>query len=266
MSAQIQVVRAERDDALADCALYIDRLLGTEDELRKSGLGCAALMSELSVVRAELVRRGGAERAFLRAQLFAVGGRELVCPVPTADGELVALADVYRGWMEDGRGEGIGLVFNSPHTGKTPLHSPWRLLSDGAFWATGRATSLATPAVIGLVGRVACVVGASMALPFKVQYAGEAAGGWMELPFIDQLAIVARLCRYSAFKVEQSMEQVTVLSGGALFILQLAEHEVNAWLESPKEATHRRGVRMCGVGEFFRASHLSFSAEIDPVP
>jgi hypothetical protein len=123
MRAQLQAVCVERDDVLADCALYIDRLLCAEDELRKSGLGFAALMSEFSVVKAELVRRSGVERSLLRAQLFAVGGRELVCPVPTVDGEFVSLADVYRGWMDDGRGEGIGLQFKSPFTGES-CYSP----------------------------------------------------------------------------------------------------------------------------------------------
>ena len=118
MNAQVQTMRKERDDALADCTMYIDRLLYTEDALRQSGLGYAAVLNDLSVVRAELVRRSGVERAFLRSQIFAVGGRELVCPVPTVDGELISLVDVYGGWMESGRdGDGIGLRFNSPYTG-----------------------------------------------------------------------------------------------------------------------------------------------------
>ena len=120
MRTQLQAVCVERDDALADCALYIDRLLCAEDAQRKSGLEIAALMGEYSVVRAELFRRSGVERSMLRAQLFAVGGRELVFPVPTVDGEFVSLTDVYRGWMDGGQaGEGISLQFKSPFTGKS---------------------------------------------------------------------------------------------------------------------------------------------------
>ena len=126
-------------------------------------------------------------------------------------------------------------------------------------------TSLATPAVIGLVGRIACVMGVNMALPFKVQYAGGDSGNvTMELPFTDQLAVVSHICRYSAFKIEQSMDRVSVLSGGMCFILQLVDHVVDAWVET-SDGTGRRGVWMHGVGHFFRASHISFSAQIDPV-
>jgi hypothetical protein len=199
----------------------------------------------------------------LRAQLFAVGGRELVCPVPTVDGEFVSLADVYRGWMDDGRGEGIGLQFKSPFTGKSFIFLLVMCNAIITLRVAGRDTCLATPAVISMVGRVACVAGVSMTLPFKVQYAGDAVDGWMDFPLVDQLLIVAQLCRYCAFKMEQSVDRFSVFSGGALFILQLTEHEVSAWIESLEGVRHR-AVRMSGVGEFFKASHLSFSVDIDP--
>ena len=122
MRAEIQIVCDERDDALADGSVYIDRFLRSEEELRQSSLRSAELLNELSVAKAEFARRGGSDRAFLRAQLFSgVGGRPLVCPVPTADGELVQLADVYRGWEchnPGGGGYGIGTWFVSPLSGE----------------------------------------------------------------------------------------------------------------------------------------------------
>jgi hypothetical protein len=118
--------------------------------------------------------------------------------------------------------------------------------------------------MISMVGRVACVAGVSMTLPFKVQFAGDAVDGWKEFALIDQLQIVAQLCRYSAFKIEHSKDRILVFSSRQQFILQLTNNQVSAWLET-LEGVHHRTVRMSGVRDFFKASHLSFSAEIDPL-
>ena len=122
MRAEIQVVRDGLDDALADGSVYIDRLLRSEDDLHRSNMRSCELLNDLSVAKAEFARRGGSDRAFLRAQLFSgVSGRALVCPVPTVDGELVQLADVYRGGeypSSVGRGHGLGAGFVSPLSGE----------------------------------------------------------------------------------------------------------------------------------------------------
>ena len=116
----------ECDDALADCSVYIDRLLRAEEELRRSNLRNSDLLTELSVATAEFARRGGADRAFLRAQLFSGGGGRgaLVCPVPTVDGGLVSLVEVYRGWMSTkcpGGGAACGTGFLDPVSGESLL-------------------------------------------------------------------------------------------------------------------------------------------------
>lgn len=149
MRAEIQVVHDERDDALADCSVYIDRLLLSDKELRRSIIRNSELLAELSVVKAEFARRGGSDRALLKAQLFAgAGGRALVCPVPTVDGELVQVADVYRGWMVSGGsggGCGLGAGFVSPLSGGYALLMIAMMIRDTDIFSVVHWQALSLP-------------------------------------------------------------------------------------------------------------------------
>ena len=120
MRMKIQGAMLERDDALADCGMYIDRMLQAEEDLRKSHGFYATILGELSVAKMELSRRRSSERGIFRAQVFqGSNGTELICPVPTMDGVLISLIDVYRGWLAVGldTGEWADGGFISPVTG-----------------------------------------------------------------------------------------------------------------------------------------------------
>jgi hypothetical protein len=122
MRRQIQSVRVERDDAMADCGLYIDRLLCAGEELRKANHYNAVLLGELSVAKMELSKRCGVDRSMIRAQMFACMDVDtnVVCPVPTVDGDLLPLSEVFRGWLTSGEDyeSGLHAQFNHPQSGE----------------------------------------------------------------------------------------------------------------------------------------------------
>ena len=119
MRMQMQMVCIERDDALADCALYIDRMLQADEKLQISNLSYAAILSELSVAKMDIAKRQGVERGMFRSQLFrGLDGMDMMCPVLTMDGVLIPLIDVYRGWMSSNHdGDGADRKFICPVTG-----------------------------------------------------------------------------------------------------------------------------------------------------
>lgn len=120
MRMQIQTVRMAKDDALADCGVYIDRLLQAGEELRSANLQCASLLGELSIAKASLAKRVAFDKGVFRSQLFTdAGGSNIICPVPTMDGNLVPLSAVYSGWMRGTGGgvDGIEAKFICPVTG-----------------------------------------------------------------------------------------------------------------------------------------------------
>jgi hypothetical protein len=139
MRAQIQAVRLERDDALADCGVYIDRVLNANEELQRVNLAYAALLGELSSAKMALAKRADVERAVIRLRIFPGGGDDgalVVCPVPTMDGILLPLAEVYRGWMSGpgGGGDGMESKFVCPVTGESNFTCVVRLLSVMLLW------------------------------------------------------------------------------------------------------------------------------------
>jgi hypothetical protein len=105
---------------LADCGVYIDRLLQAGDELQNANLQCASLLGELSIAKASLAKRVAFDKRVFRSQLFTdAGGSNIICPVPTMDGNLVPLSAVYSGWMcgPGGGVDGMEAKFICPVTG-----------------------------------------------------------------------------------------------------------------------------------------------------
>ena len=121
MRLEIQVVRMERDDALADGQKFIDWMLRSNEELQALGIRYAGALNELAATKMLLSRRSVAERSAMRSQIFVdQDGIDMVCPVPSIDGYLLPLARVYRAWMESSCGvvRGMGMEFICPISGE----------------------------------------------------------------------------------------------------------------------------------------------------
>jgi hypothetical protein len=74
-------------------------------------------INELSSIRAEFAKRQSFELS-VRAYMFrGADGGEKCCPVPTTDGVLVSLIDVYTGWLYGVGGDGLETLFKCPITG-----------------------------------------------------------------------------------------------------------------------------------------------------
>jgi hypothetical protein len=128
----------------------------------------------------------------------------------------------------------------------------------------GTVTTLTSPGFICLIFRMACVLGVDMTLPFKVQYSTDSVV-WMDLPFVDQLSVVSRICHYASTRTDNASDRISVLSSMAYLCLQLVDCELAACVECVGTGPVSRGsVRMTGVGSFFSASHILFASGIDP--
>ena len=114
---QVSIVRKERDDALADNELYISQLLSLREEANRLRGSNESMSRETCSIKSELTVRRSIERAARCQLLIGVDGLETVCPVPTMDGALVSLADVYQGWMSGTGEDGIGFRFDHPVSG-----------------------------------------------------------------------------------------------------------------------------------------------------
>lgn len=128
LKARVAVIRAEcdekvqsacreRDDAIADNAIYIDQMLDAKKEQTTLRSAMLASVNELSSIKAEFAKRQSFELS-VRASIFrGSDGIEKHCPVSTTDGVLVSLADVYTGWLS-GEGDGLETQFKCPISGK----------------------------------------------------------------------------------------------------------------------------------------------------
>jgi hypothetical protein len=114
---QVSIVRKERDDALADNELYIGQLLSVREEVNHLRGSNESISRETCSIKSELTVRRSIERAARCQLLIGFDGLEKVCPVPTVDGALVSLADVYQGWMSGTGEEGVGFRFENPASG-----------------------------------------------------------------------------------------------------------------------------------------------------
>jgi len=116
---QVSGVIQARDDAVADNEVYIDQNIKLRNELKVLCHTNVSVSNELSAIKSELSARKEVERVARAYFLMDAGGREKVCPVPTMDGVLISLEDVYRGWMGGMGCEGLGFQFQCPVYGKT---------------------------------------------------------------------------------------------------------------------------------------------------
>jgi hypothetical protein len=91
-------------------------LLAKKEQTISRGNMCSSI-NELSSIRAEFAKRQSFELS-IRAYMFrGVDGEEKCCPVPTVDGVLVSLIDVYTGWLDGVGGGGLETQFKCPITG-----------------------------------------------------------------------------------------------------------------------------------------------------
>jgi hypothetical protein len=114
---KVQAAYKERDDAVSDNTVYIDQMLLAKKEQTISRGNMCSSINELSSIRAEFAKRQSFELS-IRAYMFrGVDGEEKCCPVPTVDGVLVSLIDVYTGWLDGVGGGGLETQFKCPITG-----------------------------------------------------------------------------------------------------------------------------------------------------
>lgn len=151
-AAHFLSVAAERDDALRAKEALEQELQRVREQAAHARRGLAASSDELLSLRAELRRRSDAERA-IREQHFydSFVGAPIVCPMPTMDGSLVALADIYREWRPsssssssgDGRAVAASSDFAFAATGARRAVAPGALIQQSdirrrAFWQVAR--------------------------------------------------------------------------------------------------------------------------------
>jgi hypothetical protein len=114
---QVLIVRKERDDALADNELYIGQLISMREETNHFRVSNESISREMCYIKQELTVCRSIERVVRHQLLIGADGREKVCPVPTMDGMLISLVDVYKGWMSGMGEEGVRFQFECPASG-----------------------------------------------------------------------------------------------------------------------------------------------------
>jgi hypothetical protein len=95
-----------------------------------------------------------------------------------------------------------------------------------------------------------------MAPPFIIQYlnplSDSSTSAWIDFCFVDQLEIVARICRCVG-SVDTSDRQVhfSAIGSTCQFYIQVVGEKIDMFILRPENGKSRDGVRMVGVNGFF---------------
>jgi hypothetical protein len=121
--SQMAALTKTLEDVSADRDTFMQQTISMRMDLNGLMLTNLTMSDDLTAARTELAGRVGVERVARLMFLTDGNGREKVCPVPTMDGRLIPLLDVYSGWMSGGHGEGLELNFRCPVSGDATTHA-----------------------------------------------------------------------------------------------------------------------------------------------
>ena len=126
-----------------------------------------------------------------------------ICPIPTRDGQIVPLSNIIKEWR------------SSPGDNEGEMYATFRCN------VTGLHTAVASMEQVSLIRRIGQDIGINITSPFVVMFKKNN-DPYTEIPFFDQLKIIARICKLYRRRQVGSPEHVVIM-GLYVMLIQLIQ-------------------------------------------